>query len=418
MRHLRTLLPVACVAIMLLASAPATAEVVWDHELTDPAGDVISVLDPANPVSGQEGVDILSASVADQGDDVNVTLSLGGHYDSDATYQVTVVTDGDEAREYTFTYNFGFFSINGFDLVEDDPSSFISADGKLVSWVVAKDKITAAEKLEVTGAQASVFGGISNYVDTAPDSGGGNGGGNGGGGGVEPLSILRTVEVIDLTHVQVTTDEVVSGDDAKSLRGEFDTDVDGSVSQAEYDQHIGFFLLEYITWNGTDMTLDDQDADRTVLKVEFLGIIGTTTSTAPVTKRVVLDIWFPEVEKATSHKYEGDMSGGDEVGDLWHVTSDSQWLMTLPSDWKFETRGFHPDLIAYLNEEDTKITIPGTDMQTNWNASMGGMEGLFIEKRTGGDDSDGDGDSPGFSAVLVVAGVLVAVIVTAVRRRH
>ena len=40
MRRLRTLLPIACVAMMLLSVAPAGAEVVWDHTLTDPVDDV------------------------------------------------------------------------------------------------------------------------------------------------------------------------------------------------------------------------------------------------------------------------------------------------------------------------------------------------------------------------------------------
>ena len=71
---------------------------------------------------------------------------------------------------------------------------------------------------------------------------------------------------------------VFEGDDAKDLRGEFDTDVDGTVTKAEYDQHIDFFYLTAGSWNSTDMTLDGKDPISKAMTFDFQSaqrIVGT-----------------------------------------------------------------------------------------------------------------------------------------------
>lgn len=409
MRRLRTLAPIACVAMMLLSVAPAAAAVTWEHTLTDPAGDVISVLAPTEPVSGREEVDIISASIKEQGDDVNVTLALAGARNSEANYQVTVTCDGDDAKDYTFTYSFGLFSITGFDLVDDDPTAYLSADHTLISWILAKDKISVTGKVEVTHAEAQVFAGITNYVDTAPDEGNGGNGGNGGGGDDEPVNIRVHMELWKVTHVRQTVEVVLDDEDSKDLRGEFDLDVDGTVTKAEYDQHIEFFYLNYASWNSTSMRLDGQGPVSKAMTFEFQGVIGSSTSTAPVTQVVVLDITFPEVDEAQSHTYAGDLAGGDDAGEMWDVTADSLWQMSAPPGWKFKTGDWPEDMKTFVGSGGTTLVMSGLQMQASWNTTMGTVSSIIITEKAGGDDGNGE-ESPGFGIAISMAGLMLALL--------
>jgi hypothetical protein len=401
--------------MMLLSLAPTAAAVTWEHTLTDPAGDVISVLAPTVPVSGREEVDILSASIKEQGDDLNVTLSLAGARNTEANYQVTVTCDDDDAKDYSFTYSFGLFTIVGFDLVEDDPTAYLSADNTLISWIVARDKISATEKVEVTHAEAQVFAGITNYVDTAPDEGNGGNGGNGGGGDGEPVNMQVHVEIRKVTHVRQTIEVVLDGEDSKDLRGEFDLDVDGTVTKAEYDQHIEFFYLLHASWNSTSMKLDGMDPESKAMTFEFAGVIGSSTSTSPVTQVVVLDIRFPDVDEAQSHTYAGDLAGGDDAGDMWDVTADSLWQMSAPSGWKFKTGAWPEDLKTYVGSGGTTVVLSGLQMQTSWNDTMGTVNSVVITEKEGGGGEDEE-ESPGFGFAIVIAGLMVAVLVAVVSK--
>jgi len=418
MRPFRTLLPVACMAMMLLSVAPVSADVVWDHTLTDPADDVISVLEPSNKLDTMGEVDILSASVADQGDDINVTLTLARARNTQATYQVFTFCDGDEAKTYTFSYfSYAGFSIDGFDMVEDSPETYVSADGKKLSWVIGKDRISAIEKVEVARAESSLLSGMTNYVDTAPDAGtGGNGGGNGGGGSDEPVNVQVHIEMKELERVVQTIEVVIDGDDAKDLRGEFDTDVDGTVTRAEYDQHIEFFYLTAGSWNSTDMTLDGKGPVSKMMTFEFQGIVGSATSTSPVTQVVVLDITFPQVDEETgTHTYAGGLSGNDEAGDMWDVTADSLWHMTAPSGWKYKTDDWPAGLRTYMGGGGTTIALSGLQMQSDWNNTMGLVTSVVITEKTSGDDEE---EVPGFGLVITSAGLMVGMLLAVASKRR
>jgi len=409
MRQLSKFLPIACVAMMLLSVAPAAAAVTWDHTLTDPEDDVISVLAPTVPVTDRDEVDILSASIKEQDDDVNVTLRLAGARNSEANYQVTVTCDGDDAKDYTFTYSFGLFSITGFDLVEDDPTAYLSADRTLISWIVAKEKISATGRVEVTHAEAQLFAGITNYVDTAPDEGNGGNGGNGGGGDDGPVNMQVHVELRKVTHVRQTVEVTLDGEESKDLRGEFDLDVDGTVTKAEYDQHIEFFLLNFASWNSTSLKLDGQGPASKAMTFEFTGVIGSSTSTVPVTQVVVLDIRFPDAEEAQSHTYAGDLAGGTDAGDMWDVTADSLWQMSAPPGWRFKTGDWPEDMKTYVGSDGTTVVMSGLQMQASWNATMGAVSSVVITEKAGTDDGDGE-ESPGFGIAISVAGLMLAVL--------
>lgn len=414
MRRLRTLIPIACVAMMLLSIAPAAAAVTWDHTLTDPAGDVISVLAPTEPVSGKGEIDIISASIKEQGDDVNVTLELAEARNTEANYQVTVRCDDEDGKDYTFTYSFNLFSITGFDLVEDDPEAYLSADLTQITWIVAKDKISATTKVEVTLAEAQVFSGFTNYVDTAPDEGNGGNGGNGGGGNDEPVNLRVHLEFRKVIRVRQTIEVVLSSEDSKDLRGEFDLDVDGTITRAEYDQHIEFFHLSLSVWNTTSMKLDGKGPESKAMTIEFEGIIGSSTSTTPVTQVTVLDIRFPEVDEAQSHTYAGGLDAGDDAGDLWDVTADSIWQMSAPSGWKFKTGSWPEDLKTFVGSGGTTVVMSGHQMQASWNTTMGTVTSVVITEKAGSDD--GDEESPGFGHAIMLAALSVAMLVIVVSR--
>lgn len=413
MRLPRTLLALACVALLLLTCPTASADVAWDHTLTDGAGDVVDVLEPTNPVPDRGEVDILSAIAAGEGDDLNVTLVLAGAYSPQATYQVTVNADGDDSKDYFFSYASGQFTIDGYDLAEPQPVHHVSADGTHLSWLVAKARVSVATGLEVTHAEAHLFAGLTNYVDTVGEAGGN--GGDGGGDG-EPTNLRAELEFVDVNRVVYSFEIAVTGDDAKDLRGEFDTDVDGTVSKAEYDQHMGFLQLNFASWNTTDLELDGDGPISKEMTIELDGVIGSASSTAPVTQVVVLELRFAEPREASSHTYEGILSSTEAAGEMWDVTADSLWVMTAPPGWRFSTDGWPSDLRTYLGAGGTMVTLSGLQMQSGWNASMGAIGSLTISEKASGDGEEEE--SPGFGLAMVVPALLAVPIVFAVRRKR
>jgi hypothetical protein len=403
------------IAFMLLAALPATAEVVWDHTLTDAADDVISVLEPNTKLSDKGEVDILSASVTGQGDDINVTLSLSGPHDADGEYEVRVIIDGDEAMEVVFTIARGFTTVTGPALVEDTPRTYVSADERSISWEIEKSKISATDKVEVTYARASTMIGIVQYVDTAPDEGnGGNGGGNGGGSS-EPVNVRVDIEFLKLERVRYTTEVIIEGEDAKSIRGQFDTDVDGTVTQDEYDQNMEFEYLLHGSWNSTDIKLNGRKPQSRIMTLEYQGVIGSATSTSPVTQAVVLTVNFAEPVAAGTHTYADFLSSSENAGDMWEVTSDSLFHMSAPDDWKFKTSGWPDGLRTYANNKGTTVTLSGLQMRSDWNTTMGVMTSLVVTENTA---DDVDEETPGFPAMLSMVGILSALVLVASTRRR
>jgi len=409
----RTLQVLACIALLLLACPTASADVAWDHTLTDDASDVVDVLEPANPVPDREEVDILSANAAGEGDDLNVTLVLAGAYSPQATYQVTVNADGDDSKDYFFSYASGHFTIDGYDLTEPQPVHHISADGTHLSWLVAKARVSVAAGLEVTHAEAHLFAGLTNYVDTVGEAGGS--GGNGGGDG-EPTNLRAELEFVEVNRVVYSFEIAVTGDDAKDLRGEFDADVDGTVSKAEYDQHMGFLQLNFASWNTSDLELDGDGPISKGMTLELEGVIGSAGSTAPVTQVVVLELRFAEPRESSSHTYEGILSSTEAAGEMWDVTAESLWVMTAPPGWRFGTDGWPSDLRTYLGSGGTTVTLSGLQMQSGWNASMGAIGSLTITEKGGGGEEEEEAPGPG--PVAAVSAMLVATSITVRRRRH
>jgi hypothetical protein len=416
MRHLRTLLPLALAAMLVLSLPTASAAVSWDHTLTDPGDDVISVLDPKTQLSDRGEVDILSASVKEQGDDVNVTLELAASMNNEATYQVMLTCDDDDGKTYTFSHlPFTGFIIDGPGLTENDPETYVSADGKLMSWVLPKSKVSATQKVEVTHVESSHLTGMTNYVDTAPDEGGNGGNGGNGGGTSDPINVHHRIEMVELQNVRYTIEITLEGQDAKDVRAEFDMDVDGTVTKAEYDQHIGFHYLEKGSWNSTKLKLDGDSYKTKAMTFEIQGLIGSASSTAPVVQVAVIDVRFDEPEEDATHTYADFISTSEKAGDMWDVTADSQFTLEAPDGWRFKDSELPAGAKTYLTSKGTVITLSGLQMQTDWNASVGAMTSFVIAEKADGSDEE---ESPGFGAVISVAAVLAASSMAAIAGRR
>lgn len=412
MRTAPRILSLAIVILMLAPLATVSAEVSWQHQLTDGADDVRNLLIQEN-VTDKGGLDILAGSIEEQGDDLNVTITLAGAYDALATYTLEVECDGDDGRIYAFTYLSDRFAIEGPGLSDSQPEAYISADGRLLSWVVPKDDITSSERTEVSYVEAFLLEGISPFSDTLPDGGGGSGGSGGQTGDAMTIQVLT--EIIKVDHVRTTLRMAVDGTEAGSLRSEFDSDSDSMVSKAEYDQHIGLFYLTLATWNHTEMTLDGMEADRTVMSVSFDGLMGSTDSSSPVSQVITLDIYFPEPGDSADHSYSNDLVNRGISDDLWHVTPASTFTITLPKGWTFDTSGWPDGLDAHLEPDGRSLSMSGTEMKDNWNVTMGDL--ITIKVVEGGDGGDGDGESPGYGALAAGIAIIVGMAALSIRKR-
>jgi len=415
MRTAPRILSLAIVLLMLAPLATVSAEVNWQHQLTDGADDVRNLLIQEN-VTDKTGLDILSGSVTEQGDDLNVTITLGGAYNSQAAYTLEVKCDGDDGKIYTFTYLGERFAIEGPGLSDSQPEAYISVDGRLLSWVVPKDDITATDGTEVSYVEAFRLEGISPFSDTLPDGGGGSGGGGGGGGPTgDAMTIHVLTEIIKVDHVRTTVSMAVGETEAASLRSECASDSDVMVSNTEYDQHIGLFHLTLATWNHTDATLDGEEADRTQMSVFFDGLLGDTGSSSPVSQVIALDIYFPKSADTSSRSYSNDLVNPGITSQMWHVTPASSFTLTIPKGWTFETSEWPEGLDAHLEPDGRSLSMSGTEMKDNWNATMGELATIKVVK--GGDGADGDGESPGYGALAAGVAIIVGMAALSIRKR-
>jgi hypothetical protein len=174
-------LPLLSILLLVAPLASVSAAVDWSSELVDVSGDVRST-STGSIVEGHEGIDIVSVSITDQGNDINLSMVLAGAFEAEANYQVTAIADGDDGKMYDFTYSFSVFTVTGHDMVEDDPETYVSSDGTVVSWMLPKSQVTASSSLELKSAESMLLVGITNNFDTVPDESVGPGNGNGGGG--------------------------------------------------------------------------------------------------------------------------------------------------------------------------------------------------------------------------------------------
>ena len=418
MRTSRILIPLMGLLLLTIATILVAAEVDWTDEVTDPAGDVI-VAPPGTPP--EASADILSVSLGEEGENMTVTMALAGENAGlFGSYNVTVIADGDDAKWYEFKLLSSFVTVTGHDLPSGTADVNYSEDKKTIIWTLPKSEVSATSEVEVHGsmAMATQLSG-SAHIDYAPDlyvPGNGNGGEKNE--TTEPTKITILWEVINLTHVRNTMKMYVQGDDADDMREDFDTNEDGTVTQAEFDQLMAYMGNAFDEMNSTNMTLDGMSSDHTAFTFTYEGVVGTVESGADVVMTLVLDIYFVEPEDKDTHTYGNDWDDDDGSSDddgMWNVTDDSWFKMTLPSGWEFDTKGWSSDLKGFLNSAGDMLEMTGTNLQADWNATMGGVSGVVIKKEgSGGDDDD---DSPGFGTATALVATSVALLIALARRR-
>jgi hypothetical protein len=382
------------------------AEVDWTDEVTDPAGDVEDTEGTAYPDRGD--VDILSVSIVEDGDDINVTMVIGDEYNSSGSYSISISADGGDD-----TYDFMRMMFLGFSVSDPtgatvDVDGYYSEDGTMLSWVVAKADIVATEELEIEMAMTMVMditGGGPTLMDYAgfaipsdiPVPGG--------------MDLVLRFPKLNVLEMKVTM--TYKGENASNFRMLIDEDADGTVSDAELTDFMDEMgepdpadpAEANVTYDGKDPT--DLDSEYSIE-----GGKGAVDSTADVDIIVTMSVTFPKAEDKDTHEivfkdpFGEDFIGGDEP---WENEFDMTLKFQAPDGWTFKGGSLPAKMKDYLNKDGDEVTMEGEEIREDWNNTFANLRSFEIEK--GGDDN------PGFGLVVAIAAVAIAVVAVNRRRR-
>ncbi len=365
----------------------------WTDTVTDPAGDVIDEDETVHPEV--DDVDIISASVSEDGDDINVTYVLAGAFDASATYMISLKVDGGES--YTFLHTVNGFSVTDSNLGMVTAVGFISGDGKTLSWVVAKSDIGAESRVIIDIVWAS----SGDFTDYA--------------GVLIPMPMTLKVQLYfdGLNVLVMKTTMTYEGEMAEAFRESIDKDGDGTLSAAEVQSFQDDMNDEQDTDpSESNVTLDGMDPTDLDWDNSIEGAQGAVESTSNVEVIAKVILTFPSVEDKDTHEVEfkdgfmgDDFIGGDEP---WEDELEIMFKVSAPDGWKFKSGSLPTKMKDYLNDEGDEVKIEGADLHNEWNNTFGKLTTLTIEK------SD---ESPGFSLSLALGATLLAALVVARRRR-
>jgi hypothetical protein len=375
------------------------AEVVWTDVVTDAADDVED--DADNPISGRPEADILSVTMADEGDSINLTLELAGAYDSSGgMYTIYMEADGGDSYQFTRVMFVGFMGTGpGQSSISVD--GHVSDDGKMLSWVVAKADIDATNKFEIDFASAT-----STTGQTALDYAGT---GAGPSGDFDPSKVTMVIEFTKLHVMKMTATMLFEGQGAASLRDWLDADDDGTITADEVTD-LEDMMNDDDTETEFNMTLDGKDPTSVVGEVRIEGAEGATQPTKPTTIVATQTVTFPKPDDADTHTYawpdddDGFLGSEGEWGD-----SDVTFKIVCSDGWKFKTGDWPEGLKDYLEDDGAEIEMSATAYKNNFASTIGQLDDLVVEKT----DTD---DSPGLGLVAVLPAVVIAALVVRKRR--
>ncbi len=394
--------------IALVATAClVAAEVDWTDEVADDMGDVE---DTGGTVVSFPAADILMVSITEQGNDINVSMVLAGAYNSSGMYSISVSIDGSD-DVYDFSWMFIGFSVTDPSGGFVDVEGTSSADGKTLSWVIAKADVSATTSLEIEYATAIVsdfIGGGLTYMDNA-------GFGGGGGDGPMPGSMDVVLRFAKMNVLEMKVTMTYNGDDAKLFRQLMDENEDGTVSETEYQAFVDdMFDDEPEDPEDANVTLDGKKPTALDSDPTMEGAKGAVESTQPLKIILSMKVTFPKVEDKDTHvvaftesPFGEDFIGGDEP---WENEFDMSMKVQAPDGWKFKSGSLPAKMKGYVNDDGDEISMGTADIQKDWNATFKDLDGFTIE-------STGDDDSPGFGLLAVVAAVTV-VVALAVRKKN
>jgi PGF-CTERM protein len=389
---------------LLAVAGLVTGEVDWTDEVTDPADDVE---DTEGTVMDFPGADILSVSIAEDGDDINVTMVLAGEYNSSGTYTISVSVDGsDDTYDFTRMFFLGFsVSDPSGDMVDMD--GYYSADGKTISWVVAKADIAATTSFEIEMAMSMVMditGGGPTVMDYAgmgtiptempvPDS----------------MEMVLSMPKLHILQMKVTI--TFKGEDADTYRMMIDSDSDGTVTQTEVDSFLDDIMDdEDMNASEANVTLDGEDPTDMDSDYTIEGAKGAVESGADFKMVMTMKLTFPKPEDKDTHEiafkepFGEDFIGGDEP---WENEFDMTIKLQAPDDWTLKGDSIPETMKDYLNEDGDEVSMDAEDIEKDWNNTFADLRKFTIEKKDEG---------PGFGLVIAVTAATVAAFV--VRRRR
>ena len=404
MRNLRNLAWIMLMLGLLALAGHAAAEVDWTDEVTDEGGDVT---DEAGNPAEFPAADIRSVTITEEGDNINVTMTLEVSYNESGTYSVSVVVDDGEDA-YGFSRGvFPEFGVTDPSGGAIDVDGYYSADGKSISWVVAKADVPASESLDIMYAMAIVVDYLGSghiYQDSTeitefptempvPDS----------------WEIVMSMPKLNILQMQITM--TYKGEDADALRSFLDDDKDGTVSDAE----LAEFLKDMEPEEPPDpaeanVTLDGKDPKDLQSDYSIEGGKGLVESSADFKMVVKMRAVFPDVEEKSTHDVEfkepfgEDLIGGDEP---WENEFEMSLKFRAPDGWFFKAGTFPPGMKEYLNDDGDEVTMNTEDIKADWNNTFADLKKFTIQE---------DEDSPGFGLVATV--VTATVVAFTVRRRR
>ena len=402
MGDLRILTWIVLIFGLLATASYAAAEVDWEDSVTDPAGDVE---DTSETIVDAPGGDILFVSISADGDDVNVSMTLVGGYEESGMYSVYVEIDG--GQSWTFTR----MTFIGFMVTDDDGDmvpvdGYYSADGKILSWVVAKLEFPVTDKLEIEFASCTIvsYSGGATVTDYA-------GIGSGPTGDMNPEKMDWLFHFPKLNQMEMKVTMTYSGEDAAGFRGYMDGDQDGTITQAEVDAFLedmqgddepGDPSEANVTLDGKDPT--SMDSDYTIE-----GAKGASDSTSDLKIIVTMTLKFPELDDADTHEAEFAEPFGDDLIDMDDMPENTTIVFKFraPDGWQFKADSIPSKMKDYLNDDGDEVTMNTNDIKKDWNNTFSDLKKFTIEE---------GGSSPGFGMVVVIAAATIVAL--AVRRRQ
>lgn len=401
MSNLRYILLIGLMLGLVAFIGQAAGEVDWTDEVTDPGGDVT---DQAMNHVEFPSADIRSVSITEQGENINVTMALEAGYNSSCTYMVSVSRDGTED-----IFAFSTEASNEFMVVDPsgisvNVSGYYSADGKRISWVVAKGDMMATVNLYIEYASsllADYIGGVFVQdhagLDRIPVN------------SPVPDSMVIVLSMPKMNVLQMKITMVLKGEDARLYRGLMDLDQDGTISQGEVES----FLKpdEEPDPSEANVTLDGTEAVDLASTVSVDGGKGPVDSTADLQITMKMSVTFPKVEDKDTHvvafienPFGEDFIGGDEP---WENEFDMTMKMEAPDGWEFKSGTLPAKMKDYMNKDDDEINMGTADIKKDWNNTFRDLDGFTIEKADEG---------PGFGLLLVVVAVTVMAVAVRMRR--